>query len=68
MNPRDLDRPLSASLPTATLDLDRDRRCGFPEVVFGEGKPVATLREIFGALTDRGQDVLATRIIEKHVD
>ena len=52
----------STQLPTATLDLDRGRRCGFPEVIFGEGKPVETLREIIGSLAHRGQDVLATRI------
>lgn len=51
-----------AALGTATLDFDRSRRCGFPEVIFGEGKSISTLREIIGALVDRGQDVLATRI------
>jgi NCAIR mutase (PurE)-related protein len=56
------DSESAARLSTATLDLDRGRRCGFPEVVFGEGKPVATLREIFAALVSRGQDVFATRI------
>jgi NCAIR mutase (PurE)-related protein len=52
----------SARLPTATLDLDRRRRCGFDEVVFGEGKSAATLREILAALVERGQDVLVTRV------
>jgi len=52
----------STLLANATLDLDRGRRCGFPEVVFGEGKPLETLREIIGALARRGQHVLATRI------
>jgi hypothetical protein len=44
------------------LDLDRRRRCGFPEVVFGEGKSVATLERIFQRLLDDGADVLTTRI------
>jgi NCAIR mutase (PurE)-related protein len=45
-----------------TLDIDRARRCGFPEVVFGEGKSVETLVDIFQRLLDAGVDVLATRI------
>ncbi len=49
-------------LDEATLDTDRRRRCGFSEVVFGEGKSVATLEKIFRALLDDGTDVLATRI------
>jgi len=30
--------PTTAELGEVTLDLDRRRRCGFPEVIFGEGK------------------------------
>ncbi|HRX77739.1 MAG: nickel pincer cofactor biosynthesis protein LarB [Planctomycetaceae bacterium] len=45
-----------------TLDLDRARRCGFPEVVFGEGKCVDTLTSIFKQLLENDTDVLATRI------
>lgn len=45
-----------------TLDLDRARRCGFPEVVFGEGKSVATILQIFERLLAQGINVLATRI------
>jgi NCAIR mutase (PurE)-related protein len=52
----------TARLATASVDLDRRRRCGFPEVVFGEGKSPAVLGEIFKALLDRGENVLATRI------
>jgi NCAIR mutase (PurE)-related protein len=51
-----------ARLTAATLDLDRRQRCGFPEVVYGPGKPTATLIEIFSALLARGENVLATRI------
>jgi NCAIR mutase (PurE)-related protein len=54
--------PASASLPTATVDLDRRRRCGFPEVVFGPGKTVDQLREIITELLAHRQPVLATRI------
>ena len=28
----------AAATADATLDMDRQRRCGYPEVVFGEGK------------------------------
>jgi pyridinium-3,5-biscarboxylic acid mononucleotide synthase len=50
-------------LSSATLDYDRRRRCGFPEVVFGEGKPTDVLCEIFAALVARGENVFATRIL-----
>ncbi len=46
----------------AQLDLDRAQRCGFPEVVFCEGKTTEALEKIFAALADRGIDVLGTRI------
>lgn len=55
-------RSLSAELADATLDLDRRRRCGFPEVVFGEGKSVETLARIFERLAREGGEVLATRV------
>lgn len=51
-----------------TLDLDRARRCGFPEVVFGEGKCVITLASIFQRLLDDGMEVLATRIAREKSD
>ncbi len=41
----------------AQLDLDRGRRCGFPEVVFAPGKTVAALDKIFHTLIDHGVDV-----------
>ena len=45
-----------------TLDLQRQQRCGFPEVVYGEGKNVETLASIFQQLLAQGLPVLATRI------
>jgi len=51
-----------ARLAVATIDLDRRRRCGFPEVVYGEGKSVETLAEVFRSLLDADADVLATRV------
>lgn len=55
-------RSLTAELGEATLDLDRRRRCGFPEVVYGEGKPPAVLEKIFRRLLAEGVEVLATRV------
>src|SRR6185437_12277443 len=55
------ERPI-ADVGVAQLDLDRARRCGFPEVVFGQGKSVEALERIFTALLAAGIDVLATRI------
>jgi pyridinium-3,5-biscarboxylic acid mononucleotide synthase len=52
----------TAELGDVTLDLDRRRRCGFPEVVFGQSKPVETLALIFRRLLEEQQPVLATRI------
>jgi NCAIR mutase (PurE)-related protein len=46
----------------AQLDLDRPRRCGFPEVVFAEGKTVAAIEKIVQTLLGNGMDVLATRM------
>ena len=54
--------PATADLDEAQVDLDRQRRCGFPEVVFGQGKSIASLEKIFHALLGRKMDVLATRI------
>jgi NCAIR mutase (PurE)-related protein len=50
------------SLPAATVDLDRRRRCGFPEVVFGLGKTLDQLRDIIALLHEHREPVLATRI------
>lgn len=52
----------TADVGDAQVDLDRHRRCGFPEVVFAEGKTVAAMERIFTALVRHGHDVLATRM------
>lgn len=46
----------------AQVDIDRARRCGFPEVVFAEGKTVDAIEKIIRALLDHGADVLTTRM------
>ncbi len=57
----------AAAMPLgeATLDLDRQRRCGFPEVVYGEGKTVDTLKKILHALLDHHASALATRVSDE---
>jgi NCAIR mutase (PurE)-related protein len=52
----------------ANLDIDRARRCGFPEVVYGHGKSSDTLARIFETLIDQGVDVFATRISPEKAD
>jgi NCAIR mutase (PurE)-related protein len=58
----DNSRPATATLPTASVDLDRHRRCGFPEVVFGQGKTIEQIRGILAALVAGGEDAFATRV------
>ena len=57
----------TAGIPTAAtsdarVDLDRRRRCGFPEVVYCEGKSPESLVEIIEALDRSGQPYLGTRV------
>ncbi|MDO4558369.1 MAG: 1-(5-phosphoribosyl)-5-amino-4-imidazole-carboxylate carboxylase, partial [Planctomycetia bacterium] len=52
-------------LGATRLDLDRERRCGFPEVVYAAGKTVPQMSAIFAAQQRRGIRVLATRMSEE---
>jgi len=45
----------------AALDLDRERRCGFPEVVYCERKGADQVAAIFAELSARHPNVLGTR-------
>lgn len=54
--------PATRVLEDASIDLDRRDRCGYPEVVYGEGKTVEALGQIFEALLAQGTEVLATRV------
>ncbi len=56
------DLPPIADLGFARLDLERAQRCGFPEVVYAEGKTVDGLLRIVDAQCGAGQDCLATRV------
>jgi pyridinium-3,5-biscarboxylic acid mononucleotide synthase len=59
---QELARPKTADLGDVQLDLDRSRRCGYPEVVFGQGKSVETIERVFRRLLADGYGALATRI------
>ncbi len=52
----------TAELGDVSLDLDRQRRCGFPEVVYGAGKPAETLVKIVTQLRQEGLQALVTRV------
>lgn len=51
-----------AELGYASLDLDREKRTGFPEVVFGEGKTAEQIAGIMKRLAQHADRVLATRV------
>jgi NCAIR mutase (PurE)-related protein len=51
-----------ADLGFAQLDLDREQRTGFPEVIFGEGKTAEQIAAIFRRLAENADRVLATRV------
>lgn len=52
----------TADLGDVRLDLDRARRCGFPEVIFAQGKSVEALVRAVARLASEGVDALATRV------
>ena len=45
-----------------TVDLDRERRCGFGEVIYGEGKSFELIWEIANRQIEAGQRGLVTRV------
>src|SRR5215210_363891 len=57
-----LDPPPEVSLGYAHVDLHRRQRCGFPEVIFCEGKTSEWVAGVVQKLTEAGQDCLATRV------
>ena len=46
----------------ATVDLEREARCGFPEVIFGQGKTTQAIADIARKLLANEQQVLVTRV------
>lgn len=55
----------NAELGYATVDLDRPRRCGFPEVIYCEGKATEWVLGVVARLAEAGQDCLATRVSDE---
>jgi hypothetical protein len=60
-----LSQPAVAELGYATLDLHRAQRCGFPEVVFAEGKTKEWIEGAIRRLRAAGQDCFVTRVNEE---
>jgi NCAIR mutase (PurE)-related protein len=52
----------------ATLDTDRHRRTGIPEVIYSEGKSPGQLAEIAARLYEKGIPILATRATREKYD
>jgi NCAIR mutase (PurE)-related protein len=50
----------------ARIDFDREARCGFPEVVFGQGKTPDECATIAAAIYERAGRVLVTRASAEH--
>ncbi len=57
-----MNRAAVADLGYASVDLHRRERCGFPEVIFCEGKTSEWVEGIVRRLLEAGQDCLATRV------
>jgi NCAIR mutase (PurE)-related protein len=51
-----------AELGFAHVDLARSLRCGFPEVIFCQGKTPEWVEGVMRRIVDAGQDCLATRV------
>lgn len=51
-----------AAIPGATVDLGRQARCGFGEVIYGEGKSTELIIQIAQTQLAAGQSCLVTRI------
>jgi pyridinium-3,5-biscarboxylic acid mononucleotide synthase len=52
----------------ARVDVDRRRRTGFPEVIFGPGKTPAEVAQIARVILEREPVLLATRISRAQFD
>lgn len=55
-------------LDFAKIDHHRTIRCGFPEVIFGQGKTVDQIVAIFEKCASRGGNVIATRVDRQAFD
>ena len=53
---------VTAEVPGATIDLERRQRCGFPEVIYAEGKPSQLIVDILMRQRMAEQAGFATRV------
>jgi NCAIR mutase (PurE)-related protein len=63
-----LTTPPVADLGFAHVDLHRRDRCGFPEVIFCEGKTCEWVEAVVQQLVEARQDCLATRVSPEQAD
>ena len=63
-----LGNPPAVDLGFAHVDLHRHQRCGFPEVIFCEGKTCEWVEAVARRLLEAGQDCLATRVSAEQAD
>jgi NCAIR mutase (PurE)-related protein len=54
----------AGSRDAADVDLQREARCGFPEVIYGTGKPAELVTRIIRKQQKAGQSSLVTRVSE----
>lgn len=60
-----LETPPVVDLGYAHVDLHRQTRCGFPEVIFCQGKTSGWVEGVVRKLVEAGQDCLATRVSDE---
>lgn len=63
-----LRNPAVADIGFANVDLHRRQRCGFPEVIFCEGKTCAWIEGVIAKLIEAKQHCLATRLNDQQAD
>ncbi len=63
---RDEETPSFVDLGFARVDTDRRRRCGFPEVIFCQGKTPAEVAAIARTILAHDPVVLGTRATPEH--
>ncbi len=63
-----LAEPAVGDIGFATLDLHRKERCGFPEVVLGEGKTAEWAEGAVRRMAEAGQDCFVTRVSQEQAD
>ena len=49
------------------LDTDRERRCGYPEVIYAPGKSLDAIQQAFALLISHQQNALATRCLPEQL-